>query len=171
MKTVGNMDCLIRRARQGDEASLAHIQTESWKAAFQEILSPEILQKNTEIKRAVEMYKRLLDEGIGNGYLLEADGQPHCIAWWDKARDKDMPGYAELICIHSLQDKWRKGYGTKMMERVLGDIKDAGYGRVLLWVFTDNGRARSFYESCGFVTYGKVKPCFETQEICYEKEL
>lgn len=165
------MDFLIRKVQSGDESNLAYIQTESWKAAFQHILSKEILQRTTEINRVTAMYKRLLNDGIGNGYILETNGKPHCIAWWDNARDKDMSEYAELICIHSLQNNWRKGYGTKMMERVLADIKKAGYNKVMLWVFTDNNRARKFYEACGFVTYGKVKPCFETEEICYERNL
>ena len=150
---------------------MAYIQTESWKAAFKDITSKEILQKSTDLTRATAMYKRLLDEEIGNGYILEVDEKPHCIAWWDKSRENDMPKYAELICIHSLQSNWRKGYGAKMMDRVLENIKTAGYHKVILWVFVDNERARKFYESCGFVTYGRVKPCFETQEICYEKQL
>ena len=36
-----------------------------------------------------------------------------------------MTGYAELICIHSLQDNWRKGYGSKMMEQILRDMEKA----------------------------------------------
>lgn len=165
------MGYLIRKVHTGDEAALAYVQTESWKAAFQHILLEDTLKRCTEINRATAMYKRLLDENIGNGYILEIDGNPHCIAYWDKTRDSDMPGYAELICIHSLQGNWGKGYGTKMMETVLSDIKEAGYGKVMLWVFTDNDRARKFYEARGFVTYGKIKPNLEPQEICYERDL
>lgn len=58
-----------------------------------------------------------------------------------------------------------------MLESVLTDMKNAGYPKAMLWVFTDNSRARKFYEACGFAAYGKVKPCVETQEICYEKNL
>ena len=165
------MDYFIRKVQQGDELNLAYIQIESWKAAFQDILSAEILQQATDLTHATAMYKQLLDENIGNGYILEVDSQPHCIAWWDKARDNDMSDYAELICIHSLQDNWRKGCGTQMMNRIMDDMKAASYDKVMLWVFTNNVRARKFYESCGFVTYGKVKPCFETEEICYERKL
>ena len=165
------MDYFIRKVQQGDELNLAYIQIESWKAAFQDILSAEILQQATDLTHATAMYKQLLDENIGNGYILEVNSQPHCIAWWDKARDNDMPDYAELVCIHSLQNKWRKGCGTQMMNRIMDDMKAAGYDKVMLWVFTNNVRARKFYESCGFVTYGKVKPCFETEEICYERKL
>lgn len=61
------MDCLIRKAQQGDELDLAYIQTESWKAAFKDILPAEILQTSTNLNSATAMYKQLLDENVGNG--------------------------------------------------------------------------------------------------------
>lgn len=115
----------IRRVTEGDEQILAYIQTESWKAAFQKILEPEDLEQCTNLERATAMYQKLLDAKKGNGYILEVEGKPHCIAWWDDACNQDMNGYAELICIHSLQDNWRKGYGSKMMEQILNDMEKA----------------------------------------------
>lgn len=70
----------IRKVAKGDEAELAFIQTESWKAAFGHILPDELLVRLTNMERATEMYKRLLQEEKGNGYLLSVDGKPHCIA-------------------------------------------------------------------------------------------
>ena len=96
----------IRRVEAGDETSLAFIQTESWKAAFDGIIPAERLAESTKMEHAVDMYQRLLAAHKGNGYILELDGKPHCIAWWDATREKDMPGTAELICIHSLRDNW-----------------------------------------------------------------
>ena len=130
----------IRRAESGDEACLAYVQTESWKAAFAGIVPAELLTQCTSIERAEKMYARLLAEQRGNGYILELDGKPHCVAWWDAAREEDMPGAAELRCIHSLPENWRRGCGSRMMERVLADVKAAGYTKILLWVFTDNAR-------------------------------
>lgn len=51
------MDYFIREAHQGDELSLAYIQTESWKAAFLDILPDEILQKAADRNRAAAMYR------------------------------------------------------------------------------------------------------------------
>ena len=161
----------IERVKPGDQVTLAYIQTESWKAAFRDILEPEILEGCTNPDKVRAMYQRMLEQGKGNGYILTVDGQPHCIAWWDATREKDMPGYAELICIHSLPNQWRKGYGSKMMETVLRDISAAGYAKVMLWVFEENARARRFYEAFGFTTKGKIKPGIEPTELCYEKEL
>ena len=165
------MDYTIEKVKLGDEIALAYIQTESWKAAFKGILSDAELTRCTNLEKATAMYRKLLEQNIGNGYLLKVDGIPHCIAWWDNTRASDMPGYAELICIHSLQDKWRRGYGSKMMDVVLQDISNAGYSKVMLWVFEDNTRARCFYEAKGFITKGKIKPDLVPREICYEKYL
>ena len=166
------MDYEIRRAKIGDEDTFAYIQTESWKSAFQHILTPEeALQEATQIDRATLMYRRILERNYGNGYLLTVDGKDHCIAWWSASRSEDMSDYAELICIHSLPDNRRKGFGSKMMDKVLHDAAAAGYKKIMLWVFEKNTQARHFYESHGFTPSGKVKFDFATTEICYEREL
>ncbi len=165
------MEYSIERARSGDEQILAYIQTESWKSAFINILDEDVLERCTNLEKVTSMYKRLLEQNTGNGYILKVKDKPHCIAWWDKTREKDMPGYAELICIHSLPDNWRKGYGSKMMIRVLSDMALAGYSKVMLWVFKENMRARRFYEANGLSTNEKQKPDIVPIEICYERNI
>ena len=165
------MEAVIRKVQQGDASNLAYIQTESWKAAFTSILDAETLTKCTNIERATSMYQRLLDEKKGNGYLLTVDGKPHCIAYWDAARDSELVGKAELICIHSLPNNWHKGYGSMMMNRVLKDIKEAGYSEVVLWVFRENLRARAFYEANGFALTDFSKPAFDAEEVLYSKKI
>ena len=165
------METMIRKVQQGDANALAYIQTESWKAAFAGILDAEMLAKCTDIDRATAMYQRLLDENKGNGYLLTVNEKPHCIAYWDAARDPEFAGKAELICIHSLPDNWHKGFGSQMMDFVLDDIKKDGYSEVVLWVFRDNLRARAFYEAKGFILKGTARPAFDTEEVLYSKSL
>ena len=162
---------IIRNVMPGDEAVLAYIQTESWKAAFKDILEKEELIRCTNMERATGMYAGLLEAKKGNGYLMEVDGKGHCIAWWDATREEDMPGYAELICIHSLQDNWGKGYGSKMMDKVLNDISKAGYTKVMLWGFEKNERAKKFYEAKGFAKGKKSKTIKGVTEVMYVRNL
>lgn len=166
-----NNNYLIRKVANGDAPVLAHIQTESWKAAFKDILEEAELIRCTNVEKATQMYAGLLEAKKGNGYILEIDGKGHCIAWWDATRQEDIPGFAELICIHSLQDNWGKGYGSKMMDKVLSDIAEAGYTKVMLWVFEENQRARAFYEAKGFVKSEKAKTIKGVTEVMYEKVL
>ena len=121
--------------------------------------------------RAEEMLLCIYHENKGNGYLLSVDGTPHCIAYWDTARDAELTGKAELICIHSLPENWHKGYGRQMMNRVLKDIKENGYSEVFLWVFRENYRARAFYEANGFALTDTSKPAFDTEEVLYSKRI
>ena len=116
----------IRSVRPGDAPQLAHIQTESWKAAFREIIPADILSEYTDPEPVTRMYEHLLTHGSAHGYILERDGAPHGIAWWDAAREPDMAGTAELICIHSLPAHWHQGYGKLLLEKVLRDVKSAG---------------------------------------------
>ncbi|MDI9216892.1 MULTISPECIES: GNAT family N-acetyltransferase [Clostridium] len=161
----------IRRVKAGDANTLAYIQTESWKNAFNKILSKENLDKYTNINEAIELYNMLLSKNIGNGFILSINENPHCIAYWDKARDEEMKGYSEIICIHSLCDNWGKGYGTVMMDYILRDIKNAGFSKVMLWVFKENIRARKFYENHGFVLTDKSQKFCDAVEVMYCKDL
>lgn len=161
----------IRKVEVGDANTLAFIQTESWKSAFNTILSKDDLDRYTDLNRAITIYNKLLNEKIGNGLILTIDLNPHCIAYWDKTRDEEMDGYSEIICIHSLGANWGKGYGTAMMNHILSDIKKAGFSKVMLWVFKENDRARKFYENHGFVLTEKSKQFCNAIEVMYCKDL
>lgn len=161
----------IRKVKMGDTNTLALIQTESWKNAFKEILSKEDLEKYTDINSVINLYNKLLKENIGNGFILSINGTPHCMAYWDKSRDEEMKGYAEIICIHSLCNNWGKGYGTEMMNYILKDIKNSGFNKVMLWVFKENHRARKFYEKHGFILTEKTQKFSDATEVMYYKTL
>ncbi|MCR5794146.1 MAG: GNAT family N-acetyltransferase [Solobacterium sp.] len=161
----------IRAAQPGDEKDMAYIQTESWKAAFAHILDADTLHAMTDPSRIECMYRSVLEKGKGHGYILTLDGRGHCIAWWDEARDPDMEGKAELFCIHSLPHNWHKGLGSRMMDRVLKDVRKEGYTEIMLWVFTANRRAAAFYEANGFQRTGRTKTAFGAEETCYSRTL
>ena len=161
----------IRKVKVDHANTLAFIQTESWKSAFNRILSKEDLDRYTDVNRAITLYSKLLNENIGNGFILTIDENPHCIAYWDKTRNDEMEGYSEIICIHSLCDNWGKGYGTEMINHILSDIKNSGFNKVMLWVFKENHRARKFYEKHGFVLTEKSKNFSNAIEVMYCKDL
>lgn len=163
------MDVLIRKAVPGDEPILAYIQTESWKAAFADILSPEELIRCTDFHKAEKMYHNVLRrEGCNMAIAYVAD-QPHCIAAWGKNRCDLGDTVGELICIHSLQNNWAKGYGSAVMEYVLAQLQQEHYKSVILWVFEANTRAKRFYEKHGFMLTDQKKMVNGIVEQMYRK--
>ncbi len=169
VKYMSNIE--IRKACPGDEKILAYIQTESWKAAFADILSAEELTRCTDTAKAEEMYRRVIETGRVSMIIEYADGRPHGIAAWGANRCDMGENVAELICIHSLPDKWRMGYGSVMMSHVLEQMKQAGYSDVILWVFEDNARARRFYEKHGFTLTEQAKQANGITEVMYSRKL
>lgn len=57
------------------------------------------------------------------------------------------------------------------MERILEDVKEAGYSQIMLWVFEKNIRAIRFYEVNGFVAGGRKQTALEAVEEMYIKEI
>ena len=161
----------IRKAIPGDEQVLAYIQTESWKAAFVDILSPEELERCTNLQKAEQMYHSILRREDCNLAIEFVDEHPHCIAAWGKNRCDLGDAVGELICIHSLQNNWAKGYGSAMMEYVLAQLQQVNYESVILWVFEDNKRARKFYEKHGFELTEQKKLTNGIAELMYRKKL
>ena len=164
-------DVIIRKAIPGDEQVLAYIQTESWKAAFAGILSPEELVRCTDLQNAEQMYRNILLSEFCDNAIEFVDGNPHCIAAWGKNRCDLGDTVGELICIHSLQNNWAKGYGSAMMEYVLAQLQQAQYESVILWVFEENARARKFYEKHGFELTEQKKLANGIAELMYIKKL
>lgn len=161
----------LREATQDDAQALAYIQTESWKSAFRGILSDEDLSRRTDVQKTEAMYERVLSNPAMHFTVETVDEKPHCIAVWSRSRADLGKTAAELICIHSLPDKWRRGYGSRMMEHVLTEIKEAGYTEVILWVFEQNTRARGFYEKHGFTPGTETQNNFGAVEMMYSKKL
>ena len=160
---------IIRKAIPGDEQVLAYIQTESWKAAFAGILSPEELERCTSLQKAEKMYHSVLLREDCNMAIELVNNQPHCIAAWAKNRCDLGNTVGKLICIHSLQNNWAKGYGSAMMEYVLAQLQQANYESVILWVFEENTRARKFYEKHGFTLTEQKKLANGIAEVMYIK--
>lgn len=76
-----------------------------------------------------------------------------------------------LICIHSLPSRWGKGHGSRLLEEILRQMRQARYRTAVLWVFEGNIRARKFYEKHGFTAAGQQKNELGSPEMLYQKRL
>jgi GNAT superfamily N-acetyltransferase len=66
-----------------------------------------------------------------------------------------LPGFsAELYAIYLLRRAQRRGVGTRPFEAIRSSLAAAGFDDLMLWVFTDNRPACSFYEKRGGVMVG-----------------
>lgn len=143
------MSVEIKNATTNDSEILSKIHALSWKTAYKGIIPQEYLDELKE-----DYWENAFQNWIANNMLTvkllyENELPIGCIAY-GKARDEKFSYWGEIISIYILPDFWRKGYGQKLLETALNDMKNKGFQNCYLWVLRDNIRAREFYEKYGF---------------------
>ena len=59
-------------------------------------------------------------------------------------------GFAgELYAIYVLHDAQQRGHGRRLVQAVVGGLRELGLPDMIVWVLRDNARARKFYERLG----------------------
>ena len=169
---------MIRSASPADAAQIAAVMRASWRAAYEGIIAPEIIDRVTAPDSGARIrqsfttrpwqktlvafaaqsqapQKRDAEAGIV-GYAFFGPEQDVLGAPWphplSAAGEKGR--VAELYALYVHPAWWSTGTGRALMDRALATISAARYPSVRLWVLRDNSRARRFYERAGFAPDG-----------------
>ena len=94
-------------------------------------------------------------------------------------RDGAVAGFVavrgnELLHFGIAVEHWGSGVATAAHDATLTAIRGAGHDRACLWVFTDNGRGRRFYDKLGWRATGdRTRSSFapHPELLRYEREL
>ena len=134
----------IRNAEAKDMKRLGHIMVVSFRNAFSSFISQQTMEENAQEDRCTALLEGLYAQGKMHFLIGDTNG----MLVWQQTEEG-----AEIVAIHSLPESWGSGLGQAMLKRALEQI---GNGKVFLWAFKENGRARRFYEKNGF--------CFDGSE-------
>jgi len=139
----------IRKATPNDVKDISRIHALSWKSAYKGIVPQAYLD---ELKEDfwVSAFEAWIKDNVLTAQLIVEDGSSvGCVAY-GKSRDKCLPDWGEIVSIYLLPEYFSKGYGNKLLESALSDLKQSDYQSVYLWVLKENQRARHFYEKNKF---------------------
>jgi ribosomal protein S18 acetylase RimI-like enzyme len=148
-KEVVKMSVKIIKASTKDSEIISKLHALSWKTAYKGIVPQEYLD---ELKYDfwVDAFQNWISNNILTVQLLYRNETPAgCIAY-GKARDENYLGWVEIVSIYIHPDYWRRGYGHKLLETAILDMKKRGYQNCYLWVLRENHSAQKFYEKHGF---------------------
>jgi len=147
------VEMTIRRALPEDAYDWAVCRISCWQSAYKGIFSEEIINNMpSEKEQHIERYKKCLtDQGNIEYYSVVLS-------------EKMMIGSlvidrinSEIWAIYLLEQFWGKGYGKKIMDFAVNELKCEKTKEIYLWVFEKNHRARRFYEKYGFRADGAQK--------------
>jgi len=137
-----------------------------WQSAYKGIVPDEFLNNMpTEKNQRIERYKKS---------LINPDIETYCVI-----NEEKMIGFlcihkkdGEIWAIYLIEEFCGKGYGKKVLDFAVNELKRIGHKQIFLWVFEENNRARRFYEKNNFylngakreMTYGK--PLVQLRYVC-----
>jgi len=135
----------IRKATLDDVEIISRIHALSWKTAYKGIVPQVYLDEFKEDFWVSAFTNWLKDNHLTVQLMIVDDQKIGCVSY-GKSRDQSLPDWAEVVSLYLLPEYFGKGYGRKLLEVALSDIKEAGFKNVYLWVLNENQRARRFYE-------------------------
>jgi ribosomal protein S18 acetylase RimI-like enzyme len=167
---------VIRSGSAADAASIAAVQRAGWFAAYEGIISREIIDQVTAPDEGARVrqtfrtrpWQRMMvavagtrdtpepsDPGIVGYASFGPETDVLTGLWPNPLTDAGRDGrVAELYALYVRPAWWSTGTGRALMDRVVARTRAARYQCVVLWVLRDNTRARRFYERAGFAPDG-----------------
>jgi GNAT superfamily N-acetyltransferase len=165
----------IRKATAQDACGIAYVHVRSWQVAYRGQMPDEFLDG---LEQRTNMWRELTGDP-DKLILLAEDSEQNIVglSLLAPSRDPDaIPNTVEVAAIYVHPEKWRKGIGRALLSASLDQLRKCGYDQVTLWVLEGNQRARSFYESFGFIPDGAIKDddhwkSFAVREVRYRLSL
>lgn len=134
-----------------DRLAISDIYEKSWKFAYKGIVPQSYLDSIPSGRWSGSV------DGAGkyNAVVIE-NGKFIGTSCFCKSRFPELENFGEIVSLYLLPEYIGKGYGKRLTEYVVNELRKLGYRDIFLWVLEENARAREFYERFGFIADGGV---------------
>jgi ribosomal protein S18 acetylase RimI-like enzyme len=167
----------VRKATVEDASGIAHVHVCSWQVAYRGHMPDEFLD-DLDVEKRTNMWRELTQDPDKIIFVAEdSESNIEGFAALGGSRDADAsPSTAEVSAIYVHPEKWGKGIGRALLSASLDQVQKRDFDQITLWVLEANQRARSFYQSFGFLQDGAIKDddhwkSFTVREVRYRRNL
>lgn len=140
----------VRFAEPADCREIAEVHVRTWQAAYQHAFPPEVLEELSVDEREAQWRQRIEDGAA----VWVAQMRGRVVGFASVGPSRTEEGVGELYAIYVLPEDWGSGAAHELMVAVKVWFASEGYSAAMLWVLTDNPRARRFYEREGWSADG-----------------
>lgn len=140
---------LIRKRKREDCASIAKVVTIAWNETYKGIVSNDFLKGLylNEEQRAINSYNNF-NEANNHQYVLEVNGNVVGFVNVGKADEKEYDNCGELYAIYIINEYKGKGYGKKLFETGVNELKNMGFDKMVIGCL-DKNSSNDFYKHLG----------------------
>jgi RimJ/RimL family protein N-acetyltransferase len=150
-------DITIRCATLADVEILAKIHVRAWQVGYRGLMPQEALDQ-LSIERRAEQWREWLACDQQENRVAVVEGEVVGFVLFGAERSGTEPtNRGEVIALNVEPAHWGGGAGRLLLAAACEGLAALGYREAILWVLTENARARRFYERAGFVADGGIK--------------
>lgn len=148
----------VRRATETDLRAICAVDVRSRQWGYRGLMPEEALARMTGAEREPRWREALSPGSTQRVWVAEREARALGFLAWGPARDAGLDTHtAELNSLYLEQEAAGAGLAPRLMDEALREMRLARYGRAVLWVLDNNGRARRFYERTGWQADGARK--------------
>ena len=150
----------LRPMAEADIDAVAAIRVRGWQHAYAGLMPQSYLDAMNVADDAARRREHFARGGADGPVNLVAEDAHSVVGWaaFGTSREDDaQPGDCELYALYVRVERIGTGVGRALADAALSRAAAQGSRRMLLWVLTDNARARRFYERCGFAPDGSTQ--------------
>lgn len=148
----------VRDGRADDARPIAEVHVDGWRWGYRGLVPDDVLNG-----LSVDEFARLWAERLASlpedSFLFVAECGEGVVGFALAGRprpDQELPGgTAQLHYLYVTQQVAGTGAGRALMDAVISRAHSAGFTALIVWVLTQNRRARRFYEAAGFQPDGR----------------
>lgn len=141
----------VRLARTSDVDAVARVQIAAWRAAYGDLLPPEVLDSLDPDEIAWEWGRALLQPGRHRLLVaIDSGGEVVGAAAVGPASDADAAGAGEISLLVVDPDAWGHGHGSRLLQASVDHLIAAGHGEAITWVPLADESRRAFLQSAGW---------------------
>jgi N-acetylglutamate synthase-like GNAT family acetyltransferase len=153
-------DASVRNARESDAPAVGFVQAVVWRAAYADVLAPEVLD-TFEPQAFAGAWRRSLaapPEGVYRLMTACAGDQVVGFAAIGPSQDPDAsPTTGELTALAVHPDARRAGHGSRLLNAVVDTLRGAGADTLHTWVLADDESSRAFLVQAGLAPDGAFR--------------
>jgi GNAT superfamily N-acetyltransferase len=156
-------DVSVRPARVADVPEIARIQVQTWRAAYADLLPPQVLARATEERARAEWAAAVTAPPSPGHRVLVAQEQDRVVGFAafgpaEPAGEGDPATGAGEIHTLLVEPRWgRRGHGSRLLAAIVDHLRADGAGRALVWVAAGDVASARFYASAGWEPDGYVR--------------
>jgi ribosomal protein S18 acetylase RimI-like enzyme len=165
MNDMAENKILLRAAESDDARNISRLHTQSWQAAYCDILPTTYLLEKVPAEHASHWENYMARPAGARGLVMLAEREGMPVGFVSAENVDNSPHGTLLDCLHVLAAYQGCGAGKLMIDAVRTWTRERNQDLMHLYVLDDNARAIAFYERNGWRFAGTKASYIDTTPV------